>query len=100
MLGTGVALAIGRARDHVPLETGAGDNPDRHHLPRRDTAFGWMRQPVPSIATHPDAGALLDALGLDSSRLPVEVCDNGVRHLSVALPDEAPLPLSPPTSRR
>ena len=88
VLGTGVALAIDRDRDHVTLETGAGDIPV--HVTSRDatTAFGWMRQPVPSIATHADPGALLDALGLESSRLPVEVYDNGVPHIYVSLPDE------------
>jgi trans-2,3-dihydro-3-hydroxyanthranilate isomerase len=88
VLGTGVAVAIERDSDHVTLETGAGHVPV--HLTARTTnaGFGWMRQPIPSIAPHQALDPLFRALGVDGSHLPVEVYDNGVPHLFVALTDE------------
>jgi trans-2,3-dihydro-3-hydroxyanthranilate isomerase len=88
VLGTGVAFAIERDRDHVRLETGAGPVPIDITTRDATTAFGWMRQPIPSIAAHPDPEPVFHALGVDSSQLPVEVYDNGVPHLYVALTDE------------
>ena len=88
VLGTGVALAIERDRDHIMLETGAGDIPVDITTRDATTAFGWMRQPIPSITEHPDPGPLLEAVGLDRSLMAVEVYDNGVPHVYVALADE------------
>lgn len=50
--------------------------------------FGWMRQPIPTVAPFPDPDALLRALDVERSNLPVEVYDNGVRHAFVGLENE------------
>jgi trans-2,3-dihydro-3-hydroxyanthranilate isomerase len=50
--------------------------------------FGRMRQPVPSVHPVEDEAGLLRALSLERSELPVELYDNGVRHVYVALPSE------------
>jgi trans-2,3-dihydro-3-hydroxyanthranilate isomerase len=46
--------------------------------------FGRMQQPLPTIAPFERADELLAALGVES-KLPVEVYDNGLRHVYVAL---------------
>lgn len=88
VLGTGVAVAIERDRDHVTLATGAGPVPIDITTRDATTGFGWMRQPIPSIAAHPEPEPVFRALGVDGSHLPVEVYDNGIPHLYVALADE------------
>jgi trans-2,3-dihydro-3-hydroxyanthranilate isomerase len=88
VLGTGVALGIERDRDRITLATGAGDIPIEFTSRAGRTAFGWMRQPIPSVTQHPDPAPLLRALGVEASMLPVEIYDNGVPHVYVALDDE------------
>jgi trans-2,3-dihydro-3-hydroxyanthranilate isomerase len=52
--------------------------------------FGWMTQPIPSIEAFDRPAALLQALGVERSSLPVELYDLGPRHVFVSLqtPDE------------
>jgi trans-2,3-dihydro-3-hydroxyanthranilate isomerase len=50
--------------------------------------FGWMTQPVPTVEPYEPADALLAALGVEESRLPVELYDNGLPHVYVALGSE------------
>jgi trans-2,3-dihydro-3-hydroxyanthranilate isomerase len=47
-----------------------------------------MVQPIPTIEPYPRADEVMAALGVES-RLPVEVYDNGVRHVYVAAASEA-----------
>src|ERR671932_400718 len=47
-----------------------------------------MQQPIPSVEPYDDAEELLAALGVAESRLPVEVYDNGLRHVYVCLGSE------------
>ena len=47
-----------------------------------------MTQPVPTVEPYADAAELLAALGVAASELPVEVYDNGLKHVYVALRDE------------
>src|ERR671932_1070640 len=47
-----------------------------------------MQQPIPSVEPYAGANELLDALGLAESKLPVEVYDNGLRHVYVCLGSE------------
>jgi trans-2,3-dihydro-3-hydroxyanthranilate isomerase len=55
-----------------------------------------MEQPIPTWAPLEAEVALLSALGVDESGLPVEVYDNGPRHTYVELPSgEAVATLSP-----
>jgi trans-2,3-dihydro-3-hydroxyanthranilate isomerase len=89
VLGTGVLLGLARRLGEVRLETGKGTVPVT--LERREArgGFGRTRQPLPVVAPFARPEPLLRALGVDGSRLPVEVYDNGVRHVYVALEDEA-----------
>jgi trans-2,3-dihydro-3-hydroxyanthranilate isomerase len=74
----------------IALETGRGIVPVELE---RDSSgrivFGRMTQPVPTVAPFADEDALLAALGVAGSELPVEVYDNGVDHVYVVLPTEA-----------
>ena len=47
-----------------------------------------MTQPVPTVGPYERGDELLAALGVESSLLPVEVYDNGVRHAYVVLPSK------------
>jgi trans-2,3-dihydro-3-hydroxyanthranilate isomerase len=51
--------------------------------------FGRMQQPLPSISPFEREAELLAALGLAASELPVELYDNGMRNVYVALGSEA-----------
>ncbi len=88
-LGTAWVLAAPLQRGVVELETASGIVPVE--LDRDDSgaiAFGRMEQPLPSVEPYPDPEPLFDALGVDSSRLPVERYDNGLRFTFVALGSE------------
>ena len=87
-LGTAFVLAGPLQVDEIRLETRAGLVPVR--LEREDgrIVFGRMEQPIPSIEPYPDEADLLSALGLEGSELPVELYDNGMRHVYVALGSE------------
>jgi trans-2,3-dihydro-3-hydroxyanthranilate isomerase len=88
-LGTAWVLASSLQRGVVELETKAGLVPVELE---RDEAgsivFGRMEQPLPSVEPYPEPEALLAALGIESSRLPVERYDNGVPQSFVALGSE------------
>ena len=45
-----------------------------------------MTQPVPTIELFPAEAEVLAAVGVERSELPVELYDNGARHVYVALP--------------
>ncbi len=88
VLGTAVAVGASRGLSKVVLETGSGLVPVALDRLTPRGGFGRMQQPVPSIAPFPAASQLLAALGVVSSRLPVELYDNGPRHVYVALRSE------------
>jgi trans-2,3-dihydro-3-hydroxyanthranilate isomerase len=72
----------------VELETGAGIVPvalERDESGR--IVFGRMTQPVPRIEPVEDPGRVLAALGVERSTLPIELYDNGARHIVVTLDD-------------
>jgi trans-2,3-dihydro-3-hydroxyanthranilate isomerase len=81
VLGTAVALAASRNLSEVRLETGQGLVPVVVN-----GTHGTMRQPLPSIESYAKADGLLRALGLERSELPVEIYDNGIKHVYVTLP--------------
>ncbi|HZT44600.1 MAG TPA: PhzF family phenazine biosynthesis protein [Gaiellaceae bacterium] len=83
VLGAGVFLGRALRRDEVTLETGNGPTPLRV-----DGSSGWMVQPPFPHAPYERADELLAALGVEQSLLPVEVYENGPRHVFVCLPDE------------
>jgi trans-2,3-dihydro-3-hydroxyanthranilate isomerase len=85
VLGTAFVLGAPLQRGAIELETGAGIVPvtlerDEHGA----IVFGRMSQPVPSVAAA-DEGAVLAALRVERSELPVELYDNGALHLVVTL---------------
>jgi trans-2,3-dihydro-3-hydroxyanthranilate isomerase len=84
VLGTAVLLAARRNLSEVRLETGQGLVPVTV-----SGTHGTMRQPLPSVSAYQQADALLRALGVERSELPIEVYDNGLRHVYVTLPSVA-----------
>jgi trans-2,3-dihydro-3-hydroxyanthranilate isomerase len=91
VLGTAFVLGAPLQRGVVELETGVGIV---SVVLERDEggaiAFGRMRQPVPTVEAA-DERAVLAALGVARSELPVELYDNGARHVVVVLESEAAL---------
>ena len=87
-LGSAFVLAAPLQLGEIRLETKAGIVPVR--LEREDgrIVFGRMEQPLPSVEPFADEGALLKALRVERSELPVEVYDNGIAHAYVALRSE------------
>jgi trans-2,3-dihydro-3-hydroxyanthranilate isomerase len=88
-LGTAFILSGPLQSDEIRLETGMGMVPVR--LERDDSGrivFGRMEQPLPAIEPYPDDEELLDILGIERSELPIELYDNGVRHVYVCLGSE------------
>jgi trans-2,3-dihydro-3-hydroxyanthranilate isomerase len=47
-----------------------------------------MEQPIPSVEPYAEEAALLAAIGVDRSELPVELYDNGITHVYVCLDSE------------
>jgi trans-2,3-dihydro-3-hydroxyanthranilate isomerase len=77
-LGTAWVLGAPLQRDVIELETGMGMVPVE--LERDESGalrFGRMVQPVPSVQPYPEPDALLAALGVTESELPIERYDNG-----------------------
>ena len=88
VLGTAFVLGAPLQRGVIELETGAGTVPIALERDERGAIrFGRMSQPVPSVETV-DEDPPLAALGVERSVLPVELYDNGTRHLVVTLESE------------
>jgi trans-2,3-dihydro-3-hydroxyanthranilate isomerase len=87
-LGTAFVLAQPMQLAVIRLETGKGIVPVELEREGPRIVFGRMVQPVPSWEPFAEADALLTALGAKHSELPVELYDNGVRHVYVALGSE------------
>jgi trans-2,3-dihydro-3-hydroxyanthranilate isomerase len=85
-LGSASVLAGALGRDRVLIETGAGPVEVSFEERSPRTASGWMGQPLPSWEDFDAPGALLAALGVEASGLPIEVYCNGPRHVYVELP--------------
>jgi trans-2,3-dihydro-3-hydroxyanthranilate isomerase len=100
-LGTAFVLAAPLQLAEIRLETGAGTVPVT--LTRDDAGaivFGRMTQPIPTVEPYDREEELLDVLGVEGSDLPVELYDNGMRHVYVALPsEEAVVSLRPDLGR-
>src|SRR5438067_3008409 len=87
-LGTAFVLGGPLQKTVIRLETGAGVVPVELEREGARIVFGRMQQPIPTVEPYPDADELLDTLGIAESRLPVEVYDNGLRHVYVCLGSE------------
>ena len=83
----GSAFVIGTTvqLDELRLETGRGIVPVRLQREGARVVFGWMSQPIPSVTPFTKAEALLSALGLQGSELPIELYDNGPTHTQVVV---------------
>jgi trans-2,3-dihydro-3-hydroxyanthranilate isomerase len=88
-LGTAFVLATPLQTPEIRLETLNGIVPVRFEREEDRLTFGRMEQPLPTIAPYEREAELLAALGIERSELPVELYDNGVNHVYVALPSEA-----------
>jgi trans-2,3-dihydro-3-hydroxyanthranilate isomerase len=87
-LGSAFVLAAPLQLDEIRLETGSGVVPVRLDRDDGRITFGRMSQPLPSVEAFEDDEELLDVLGAERSELPVELYDNGLRTVYVALGSE------------
>jgi trans-2,3-dihydro-3-hydroxyanthranilate isomerase len=90
VLGTAFVLAAPLQLSELVLETGGGDIQVALEREGGRLSFGRMTQPIPTVTPFGRARLLLEVLGIERSLLPVELYDNGARHVYVALgsPDE------------
>lgn len=86
-LGTAFVIAQPMQLEVIAIETGAGIVPVRLEREGPRIVFGRMQQPVPTVEPV-DEAPVLAALGVERSELPVELYDNGMRFVYVALPGE------------
>ena len=87
-LGTAFVLSGPLQLTEIRLETGNGIVPVRLEREEDRLVFGRMEQPLPTVTRFEREAELLEALGVERSELPVEVYDNGMRHVYVALRSE------------
>jgi trans-2,3-dihydro-3-hydroxyanthranilate isomerase len=87
-LGTAFVLGGPLQSLEIRLETRSGTVPVQLQREGDRIVFGRMRQPLPTWRTYEDEAALLAALGLERSELPVELYDNGMHHVYVGLGSE------------
>ncbi|TMM06583.1 MAG: PhzF family phenazine biosynthesis protein [Actinobacteria bacterium] len=87
-LGTAFVLAGPLQTAELLLETGRGIVPVRLEREENRIVFGRMDQPIPSIQPYDAEAELLAAIGVERSELPVELYDNGMRHVYVSLRSE------------
>jgi trans-2,3-dihydro-3-hydroxyanthranilate isomerase len=84
-LGTAFVLGGPLQLGEIRLETPRGVVPVRLEREGPRISFGWMEQPLPEIEELPAADAVVAALGVEGSELPVALYDNGIRHVYVVL---------------
>ena len=87
-LGSAFVLAGPLQLHEIQLETGAGVVLVRLEREGPKIVFGRMEQPLPSVEPWPDPASLLGALGLQRAELPIEVYDNGAKHVYVVVGSE------------
>lgn len=100
VLGTAFVLAGPLQLVEIKLETRRGTIAIELEREGARIAFGRMRQPTPAIGPFAQADEALAALGVAESQLPVELYDNGVPHVLVALESkDAVVALAPDQER-
>jgi trans-2,3-dihydro-3-hydroxyanthranilate isomerase len=87
-LGTAFVLAGPLQTPELRLETARGIVPVRLEREENRLVFGRMEQPIPSVQPYEAVEELIAALGVEGSELPVELYDNGMRHVYVSLRSE------------
>ena len=85
VLGTAFVLGGPLQLEELWLETGAGVVPVRLEREGSRLVFGWMRQPPFPFEPYDRAEELLDLLGVEKSRLPVELYRQGPGHVLIEL---------------
>jgi trans-2,3-dihydro-3-hydroxyanthranilate isomerase len=88
VLGSAFVLGAPLQLTEIVLETGVGPVPVRLEREGARIVFGRMVQPVPKVEPFPETASLLRALGVERAVLPVELYDNGPRHVFVAVSSE------------
>ena len=83
-LGTAFVLAAPLQLGEIRIETAGGTVPVRLEREGARIVFGRMEQPLPTVERFARGRELEAALGVES-QLPVELYDNGVRHVYLAL---------------
>jgi trans-2,3-dihydro-3-hydroxyanthranilate isomerase len=83
-LGTAFVLALPLQLVEIVLETGSRNVPVQLEREGARIVFGRMTQPFPTIESFDGAEELQESLGV-RSQLPVEIYDNGLPHVYVAL---------------
>jgi trans-2,3-dihydro-3-hydroxyanthranilate isomerase len=88
-LGSAFVLGGPLQRVVIRLETGAGVVPVELQRDGPRIVFGWMEQPIPTWQAVRNADAIIAALGVEGSGLPIERYDLGPGHvyLELASPD-------------
>jgi trans-2,3-dihydro-3-hydroxyanthranilate isomerase len=97
-LGTAFVLAQPMQLEVIAIETGSGVVPVWLERAGPKIVFGRMHQPIPTVEPF-DEELLLAALGVARSELPVELYDNGMRFVYVALRSEDEVAALYPDSR-
>jgi len=88
-LGTAFVLGAPLQLGVIALETGVGTVPvtlERDESGR--IVFGRMQQPVPRVEAVASPGAVLASVRAERSLLPIELYDNGARHIVLTLEQE------------
>jgi len=99
-LGTAFVLAAPMQLGSIGLETGSGlVTVELERGGSGRILFGRMSQPLPRVEPFARAAELLAALGLERSELPVELYDNGIAHVFVALDSEERVAALAPDSK-
>jgi len=99
-LGTAFVLAGPLQLGLIRLETGSGVvDVELERGTSGRIVFGRMSQPLPRIEPFEQTAELLAGLGLERSVLPIELYDNGIRHVFVALGSEAEVAALAPEPR-
>ena len=99
-LGSAFVLGGPLQKTTIRLETGVGVVPVELEREGPRIVFGRMQQPIPTVEAYGSEHELLDALGVSASRLPVELYDNGSRHVYVCLGSEDEVARLDPDFRR
>jgi trans-2,3-dihydro-3-hydroxyanthranilate isomerase len=100
VLGAAFVLGGPLQVETIRLATRRGVVPVKLEREGARIVFGRMEQPIPTVAPFEREQELLEALGVERSELPVEVYDNGLRHVYVTLASEAAVAaLAPDFSR-
>jgi trans-2,3-dihydro-3-hydroxyanthranilate isomerase len=95
-LGTAFVLGAPLQLGVIALETGVGLVPvtlERDESGR--IVFGRMTQPVPRVEPVEAPGVVLASVGAERSLLPIELYDNGARHIVVTLEESELAGLTP-----